>query len=99
MLIVGIFKTSYGKNREEVYNRHTMAKQTAESAEASQNESLSGTDADGTPWVNDHDPHLRIYPENSRHGSAHIDVYLSFDIDDWDGMKVLSLANISGNLK
>lgn len=31
----GIFKTSYGKNREEVYNRHTTAKQSAETAGAS----------------------------------------------------------------
>ena len=32
----GIFKTSYGKNREEVYNRHTTAKQPAETVGASQ---------------------------------------------------------------
>ena len=31
----GIFKTSYGKNREEVYNRHTTAKQSVETAGAS----------------------------------------------------------------
>ena len=29
----GIFKTSYGKNRKEVYNRHTTAKQPTETAE------------------------------------------------------------------
>ena len=32
----GIFKESYGKNRKEVYNRHTTAKQPTETAEASQ---------------------------------------------------------------
>lgn len=39
----GIFKTSYGKNRKEVYNRHTTAKQPTETAEASQNTEQSGT--------------------------------------------------------
>ena len=33
----GIFKTSYGKKRKEVYNRHTTAKQPAETVETSQN--------------------------------------------------------------
>lgn len=32
----GIFKTSYGANRKEVYNRHTTDKQFVETAEASQ---------------------------------------------------------------
>lgn len=39
----GVFKTSYGKNRKEVYNRHTTAKQPAETIEASRNPELSGT--------------------------------------------------------
>ena len=39
----GIFKESYGRNRKEVYNRHTTAKQSAESAEASQEAEQSGT--------------------------------------------------------
>jgi len=42
----GIFKTSYGKNRKEVYNRHTTAKQPAETDEASRNAEPSGTQAD-----------------------------------------------------
>ena len=33
----GIFKTTYGANRREVYNRHTTANQTAESDVESQN--------------------------------------------------------------
>ena len=32
----GIFKTSYGKKNKEVYNRHTTAKQSVETAETSQ---------------------------------------------------------------
>lgn len=39
----GIFKTSYGKNRREVYNRHTTANQSTESGEVSQGEAQSGT--------------------------------------------------------
>ena len=39
----GIFKTSYGKNRKEVYNRHTTAKQPAETIEESRNVEPSGT--------------------------------------------------------
>lgn len=39
----GIFKTSYGANRKEIYNRHTTDKQSAETAEASQATELSGT--------------------------------------------------------
>ena len=39
----GVFKTSYGKNRKEVYNRHTTAKQPAETIEASRNSEPSGT--------------------------------------------------------
>lgn len=41
----GIFKTSYGKNRKEVYNRHTTAKQPTETVEASQDAEQSGTQA------------------------------------------------------
>lgn len=41
----GIFKTSYGKNRKEVYNRHTTAKQPTETVEASQDTEQSGTQA------------------------------------------------------
>jgi len=39
----GIFKTSYGKNRKEVYNRHTTVKQPAETVGASQDGEQSGT--------------------------------------------------------
>lgn len=39
----GIFKTSYGKNAKEVYNRHTTDKPTAESVGALQDSELSGT--------------------------------------------------------
>ena len=39
----GIFKVSYGANRREVYNRHTTAKQSAETAEASLSGEQSGT--------------------------------------------------------
>lgn len=39
----GIFKTSYGKNNKEVYNRHTKAKQSAETVEASQDAEQGGT--------------------------------------------------------
>ena len=39
----GIFKTSYGKNRKEVYNRYTTVKQSTETAEVSQGTELSGT--------------------------------------------------------
>ncbi len=39
----GIFKKSYGKNRKEVYNRHTTAKQPTETVEASQHTEHSGT--------------------------------------------------------
>lgn len=39
----GIFKTSYGRNRKEVYNRHTTAKQSAETVEESQDAEQSGT--------------------------------------------------------
>ena len=41
----GIFKTSYGKNRKEVYNRHTTAKQSTETVEASQDAEQGGTQA------------------------------------------------------
>ena len=41
----GIFKTSYGKNRKEVYNRYTTVKQSTETAEVSQGTELSGTQA------------------------------------------------------
>ncbi len=39
----GIFKTSYGRNRKEVYNRHTTAKQSTETVEALQDVEQSGT--------------------------------------------------------
>ena len=39
----GIFKTSYEKNRKEVYNRHTTVKQSTEIAEESQSDEQSGT--------------------------------------------------------
>ena len=39
----GIFKNSYGKNRKEVYNRHTTDKQSAENVEESQKVEQSGT--------------------------------------------------------
>ena len=39
----GIFKTSYGANRREVYNRHTTAKQSAETVETSLSGEQSGT--------------------------------------------------------
>ena len=39
----GIFKETYGKNRKEVYSRHTTAKQSAETVEASQEVEQSGT--------------------------------------------------------
>ncbi len=39
----GIFKTSYGRNRREVYNRHTTANQPAETGEASLSGEQSGT--------------------------------------------------------
>lgn len=39
----GIFKSSYGKNAEEVYNRHTTVKQPAEAAEESPESAQSGT--------------------------------------------------------
>ena len=41
----GIFKTSYGKNRKEVYNRHTTAKQSTETTETSRSGEQSGTQA------------------------------------------------------
>lgn len=41
----GIFKTSYGKNREEVYNRHTTAKQPVETVGASQETAQGDTQA------------------------------------------------------
>ena len=41
----GIFKTSYGANRKEVYNRHTTGKQSAETVEASQVAEQSDTRA------------------------------------------------------
>ena len=39
----GIFKTSYGKNNKEVYNRHTTAKQPVETVETSQDVEQSDT--------------------------------------------------------
>ena len=42
---VGIFKTSYGKNNKEVYNRHTTAKQPVETVETSQDVEQSDTQA------------------------------------------------------
>ena len=39
----GIFKTSYGANRKEVYNRHTTDRQSAETAEVSQDAEQGGT--------------------------------------------------------
>lgn len=39
----GIFKTTYGAKRNVVYNRHTTAKQSAETVEVSQCEEQSGT--------------------------------------------------------
>lgn len=39
----GIFRTTYGANRKEVYNRHATVKQSAETAEASLSGEQSGT--------------------------------------------------------
>ncbi len=39
----GIFKTSYGANRKEVYNRHTTVKQSAETVEESPESAQGGT--------------------------------------------------------
>ena len=39
----GVFKKSYGKDKKEVYNRHTTVKQSAETAETSQANEHSGT--------------------------------------------------------
>ena len=39
----GIFKTSYGKKNEEVYNRHTTVKQSVETVETSQDTEQSDT--------------------------------------------------------
>ena len=39
----GIFKKTYGAKRNVVYNRHTTAKQSAETVEVSQSEEQSGT--------------------------------------------------------
>ena len=39
----GIFKTSYGRNRKEVYHRHTTAKQSTETVGVSQGIEQSGT--------------------------------------------------------
>lgn len=39
----GVFKKSYGKNKKEVYSRHTTAKQSAETVETSQGSEQSGT--------------------------------------------------------
>ena len=39
----GIFKTSYGANRDVVYSRHTTAKQPAEATEESLSEEQRGT--------------------------------------------------------
>lgn len=39
----GIFKTSYGKNAKELYNRHTTDKQSAETVGASQESEQNGT--------------------------------------------------------
>ncbi len=41
----GVFKLTYGKGKKEVYNRHTTAKQSAETAETSQGVEQSGTQA------------------------------------------------------
>ena len=53
----GIFKTSYGKNNKEVYNRHTTAKQPAETVETSQDAEQGGTQAsssmDNVPTLSD----------------------------------------------
>ena len=37
---------------------------------------------------NDHDARLRLYPGDRRSDGDHIDVYLSSDIDGWNGRKV-----------
>ena len=39
----GVFKKSYGKDKKEVYNRHTTVKQSAETVETSQADEHSGT--------------------------------------------------------
>lgn len=39
----GVFKTSYGANKKEVYNRHTTAKQLAETVKESLREEQCGT--------------------------------------------------------
>ena len=39
----GVFKKSYGKDKKEVYNRHTTVKQSAETAETLQADEHSGT--------------------------------------------------------
>ncbi len=44
----GIFKTSYGHNRKEVYSRHTTTKQPTEAIEVSQNAEQSGTQANSS---------------------------------------------------
>ena len=46
----GVFKKSYGKDKKEVYNRHTTVKQSAETAETSQADEHSGTQS--TPRMN-----------------------------------------------
>ena len=44
----GIFKTSYGRNRKEVYNRHTTDKQSTETVGVSQNDEQGGTQSNSS---------------------------------------------------
>lgn len=53
----GIYKSSYGENKKVVYSRHTTAKQSAETAEAS----LSGEQSGTTPSTSMNAPTLTLF--------------------------------------
>ena len=66
----GIFKESYGKNRKEIYNRHTTVKQSAETVGASQEVEQSGTTTSSSMNA----PTSSIVPETSEPTNSRTDV-------------------------
>ena len=76
----GIFKESYGKNRKEVYNRHTTAKQSAETVGASQEVEQSGTQTSSS--MNAPASHIVSETSEPTNSSTDVDSNLNGKSDD-----------------
>ena len=66
----GIFKTSYGKKNKEVYNRHTTAKQSVETAETSQGTEHGDTQAPSSMNVPTSSGNKDSNPADNKQGTA-----------------------------